>query len=397
MKAIIFTLFTLISFAASAQWLGTNPVYFNAGNVGIGTSTPGVWFGSKTLEFSDWRPVLKLTSAGTGLSTIVFTNSSVNSSTHVGEFHLNYQFDQTNNDKSLLRFGSYPANEVLTLQSSGNVAIQDNKLFGLRGLANTDTGIQFDAPSETVRISHTKDNYDRYISLGGYTSGSWSPQLTINTKTGNVGVGTANPLSKQTIQSSVASGSVAYPLSVASLSPDAASGSGVGISFFNGGNSTESQRGEQARITVKQTYYGVRPSFTISTSDYNAPYTQFIDRFMIDPQGNIGIGTTNPGSFKLAVEGKIGAREVNVTTTNPWPDYVFEPSYNLSPLDSIKTYIDKNKHLPEVPSAKEMEKNGVNLGEMNMLLLKKIEELTLYVIELRKEVNELKENQLPKK
>ncbi len=100
--------------------------------------------------------------------------------------------------------------------------------------------------------------------------------------------------------------------------------------------------------------------------------------------GNVGIGTTNPGSFKLAVNGKTWTTEVQVAVSKP-PDYVFEPTYHLSPLDSIKTYIDKNKHLPEVPSAKEMEKNGVNLGEMNMLLLKKIEELTLYVIELKKE------------
>ena len=120
------------------------------------------------------------------------------------------------------------------------------------------------------------------------------------------------------------------------------------------------------------------------------------ERLRINSFGNVGIGTTDPGSFKLAVNGKTWTTEVQVAVSKP-PDYVFEPTYHLSPLDSIKTYIDKNKHLPEVPSAKEMEKNGVNLGEMNMLLLKKIEELTLYVIELKKEVNELKENQSPKK
>jgi len=102
---------------------------------------------------------------------------------------------------------------------------------------------------------------------------------------------------------------------------------------------------------------------------------------------NVGIGTTNPGSFKLAVEGKIGAREVQVTLQSPWPDYVFEKDYKLSSLEEIKNYIDQNKHLPEVPSAKEMEKNGVQLGEMNMLLLKKIEELTLYLIEQNKRID----------
>jgi hypothetical protein len=96
--------------------------------------------------------------------------------------------------------------------------------------------------------------------------------------------------------------------------------------------------------------------------------------------GNVGIGTTTPGSFKLAVNGKIWGTEVQVALNNPGPDYVFNSDYNLLSLEEIKTYIDKNKHLPEVPSAKEMEANGVQLGEMNMLLLKKIEELTLYMI-----------------
>jgi len=81
---------------------------------------------------------------------------------------------------------------------------------------------------------------------------------------------------------------------------------------------------------------------------------------------------------------------VQVALTNPGPDYVFEPTYNLKPLAEIETYIKENKHLPEVPSAKEMEKNGVQLGEMNMLLLKKVEELTLHLIEQNKEIKELK-------
>jgi hypothetical protein len=118
--------------------------------------------------------------------------------------------------------------------------------------------------------------------------------------------------------------------------------------------------------------------------------TQNLTRLAIDVNGNVGIGTTTTGTFKLAVEGKIGAREVNVTTTTPWPDYVFTPDYSLLPLTDVKTFIDKNKHLPEVPSAKEMESNGINLGEMNTLLLKKIEELTLYMIGLKQENDLLK-------
>jgi len=105
--------------------------------------------------------------------------------------------------------------------------------------------------------------------------------------------------------------------------------------------------------------------------------------------GNVGIGTDDPGSYKLAVNGSINAAEVKVTATIPGPDYVFEKDYKLPTLGEIESYITKNKHLPEVPSAKEMEENGLQLGEMNLLLLKKIEELTLYMIEQQKRIEQL--------
>jgi hypothetical protein len=115
------------------------------------------------------------------------------------------------------------------------------------------------------------------------------------------------------------------------------------------------------------------------------------EQVRISASGNVGIGITDPGSFKLAVNGKTWSTEVQVAVTRP-PDYVFEPTYNLKPLAEIETYIKENKHLPEVPSAKEMEENGVQLGEMNMLLLRKIEELTLHLIDQNKLVWQLKED-----
>lgn len=105
--------------------------------------------------------------------------------------------------------------------------------------------------------------------------------------------------------------------------------------------------------------------------------------------GSVCIGTNTAGSFKLAVEGKIGAREINVTAANPWPDYVFDSEYELSSLAEIKAYIEKHKHLPEIPSAEEIEANGIDLGEMNRLLLKKIEELTLHIIKQNERIEKL--------
>lgn len=112
-------------------------------------------------------------------------------------------------------------------------------------------------------------------------------------------------------------------------------------------------------------------------------------KFYIHNNGNIGIGTTLPDQ-KLAVKGKVHAEEVIVDLSVPGPDYVFESDYDLISLSDLEAFIKANKHLPEIPKATEMEKNGITLGEMNMLLLKKIEELTLHVIQLKKELNSLK-------
>lgn len=107
------------------------------------------------------------------------------------------------------------------------------------------------------------------------------------------------------------------------------------------------------------------------------------DDLVIDAFGNVGIGSLNPDS-KLTVKGSIHTQEVLVDMSVPGPDYVFEKDYNLLPLAELEAYIKANKHLPEVPSAKEMEADGLNLKEMNLLLLKKVEELTLHLIEQKK-------------
>jgi hypothetical protein len=106
----------------------------------------------------------------------------------------------------------------------------------------------------------------------------------------------------------------------------------------------------------------------------------------ITPSGNIGMGTSAPGPYKLAVEGTLGARKVKVTQAIPWADYVFEKEYRLPSLAEVEKYIQQHKHLPDVPSAAEVEKNGLDLGDNQALLLKKIEELTLYAIEQEKKI-----------
>lgn len=97
--------------------------------------------------------------------------------------------------------------------------------------------------------------------------------------------------------------------------------------------------------------------------------------------GNVGIGV-NPSSYKLEVCGTIRAKEIRVETG--WCDYVFEPTYQLRPLNEVEMFLKAYKHLPEIPSQKIVETEGLKVGEMQALHMKKIEELTLYVIQLHK-------------
>ncbi len=102
-------------------------------------------------------------------------------------------------------------------------------------------------------------------------------------------------------------------------------------------------------------------------------------------EGNVGIGTSNPDT-KLTVKGQIHTEEVIIDLSVPAPDYVFKKEYNLRTIKEVEKYINKYSHLPEIPSAKEFAKNGIKQGEMDMNLLKKVEELTLYTIQQEKQI-----------
>ena len=115
-----------------------------------------------------------------------------------------------------------------------------------------------------------------------------------------------------------------------------------------------------------------------------------VERFVILQDGEVGIGTTPTLGTKLDVAGTIRAHEVKVCL-NQGCDFVFDQKYKLMPLDEPDKFVTINRHLPEVAPAAVMESEGINLSEMNALLLQKVEELTLYVIELNKEVQILKE------
>jgi hypothetical protein len=116
------------------------------------------------------------------------------------------------------------------------------------------------------------------------------------------------------------------------------------------------------------------------------------ETYLTIDKGNVGIGTTNPNN-KLDVNGTIHSKEVKVDLLG-WSDFVFKKEYKLATLEEVEKHINEKGHLENIPSEEEVLKNGINLGEMNAKLLQKIEELTLYMIEMKKDNLEIKKENI---
>ena len=117
-------------------------------------------------------------------------------------------------------------------------------------------------------------------------------------------------------------------------------------------------------------------------------------------QGAVGIGVNSgasiPAGYMLAVDGKIISEELKVQLSGSWPDYVFADNYNLKSFDHLRSFIRDNKHLPNIPPAAEVEKNGIEVGDMQKRMVEKIEELTLYILELEQRIKKLEGPQVQK-
>ncbi|MBN7817464.1 hypothetical protein [Algoriphagus pacificus] len=154
--------------------------------------------------------------------------------------------------------------------------------------------------------------------------------------------------------------------------------------FFGGEITSTNDNGSSAVVV-----FDARSSGSFVSNRNVFLWRNYTNNLMVlSPTGNLGIGTVAP-SEKLSVNGKIKAHEVNITTSG-WADYVFKADYDLMPLNEVERYISERGHLPNIPSEREVIENGVNLLEMNIKLLEKVEELTLYVIELEKKIESKK-------
>ena len=204
--------------------------------------------------------------------------------------------------------------------------------------------------------------------------GSWQQILMANSN-GNVGIGTITPNAKLDIFGNAGETTniilaADYPNSYLWRLKTIDRGNAIDLDFTVSNHADEQEQ-----------------ALRLTASNSGRPEFQLYNNAIVSNNGNVGIGTANPTS-KLTVVGNINSREVKVTV-DAGADFVFENNYNLPSLDTVDKYIKENKHLPEIASADEMKKDGINLSEMNIKLLQKIEELTLYTIEQQKNTQKL--------
>lgn len=220
--------------------------------------------------------------------------------------------------------------------------------------------------------SHTfKTSIDSYVNTDGNTYTSSTYFLGgLNYFSGNIGIGTPAPTAK---------------LEIANAPSWTANGWGKAIKL-KAAQSIELEAGIR-KFGIGATSDTLLCFFSTDTDTTALPVRY---NFVMTNSGNIGIGTLTPNNYKLAVEGTLGARRIKVTQQGNWADFVFHPEYKLPSLQEVENFIAKNGHLPEIPTAAEVKENGVDVGEMNKLLLQKVEELTLYLIQQQKEIDELK-------
>ncbi len=201
---------------------------------------------------------------------------------------------------------------------------------------------------------------------------------------GDVGVGTSNPNAKLEIVKNSGTDAVGLRLTNSSWTSNMA----TSLEFKTGGKKSV-PTSKISSIMNGAGNAGDRLGFFVQNNGTNPNNNSLVEKLSLLPNGDVGIGTINPNGWKLAVNGKIRAKEIKVETNN-WPDFVFEKNYLLPTLKEVENHINVKGHLKNIPSAKEIEENGVLLGDMNSKLLQKIEELTLYTIQQQKEIEKLK-------
>lgn len=213
-------------------------------------------------------------------------------------------------------------------------------------------------------------------------------RLTIRNE-GYIGIGTKNPDTYLSITQSTSSGNYGGYPAIEVNNPNTIGNAVSALVLRSGTVSAAGLVGAIGGLQCKSIDNATQLTWLRS---YAAAYPIYIGYNQTDlavNNGKVGIGTTNPVE-KLSVEGTILAKKVKVSQASAdWPDYVFNEDYPLMPLDSVEAFIQTNSHLPEIASASEVSKTGIDLGDNQTKLLQKIEELTLYIIQQNKTIESL--------
>uniref|UniRef100_UPI00404AB031 hypothetical protein n=1 Tax=Fulvivirga sp. TaxID=1931237 RepID=UPI00404AB031 len=353
MKNAISIMLLMITFQSFGQWTGT----------GTTTTTPA----TEVIINSGKQPT----------ATIWFTPTNLGPASP-GNYYIK-AYDYWGSTLHFQGTGD-GGNERMNVTVDGNMGI---------GTDNPQTTLHLNSPSSSIiRMTRSGANIFGYeigqstFGLYDHTNGQYKwrtkdGNVFLVETSGNVGIGTINPMSKFHIRNGV-SGAWAHSFSDLTVEDDdhvmvQLSTPNNKVGYYGFGDSDDDFVGGLQ-------YNHLEDEMTLRVNNYTSS-------MVINSANNIGIGTTNP-THKLDVNGTIHASEVLVDLNVEGPDFVFEEDYPLSSLSEIESYIKANKHLPEVPSAVQMKEEGVNVVEMQMLLLKKVEELTLLLI---KESNENKE------
>ena len=354
--------FVICSNYLSAQWLGatstTTGYIYRTGNLSLG--------GGATATNTNLPFTVNAGTIGTRSvfgSNALLGNYSGNANASVFELQSNFTTGET---YLALSSGVFPNNAVMNFTA--------NKNFSYNGIINSGFAVPFvihNGGAERFRIMST----------------------------GNVGIGTTNPLGKFQVETGISkiamgafySGAPNYMTNYVGWN---AARSGTSFTFdSDGGNNgggviATTAGGDMAFITMPTA------APTASAQVKTDAQVNANTRMIIRNDGKVGIGfpSSYPGAYKLYVTGGILTEKVKVAVngSGAWSDYVFDEEYKLASLSEVEDFILKNKHLKGIPSAKEVATNGIDVAETDASLLMKIEELTLYVIAMDKENKELK-------
>lgn len=258
--------------------------------------------------------------------------------------------------------GTASPNYPLTVRSDKGIDAGNHKVASLTRIQSGDgnAGVNISYEADGTAVTRTKLYFPGSVGVTFQLYDGGAKDVLYLNPNGNVGIGTISPESKFHVEDNSGSKFGFVMKNVHN--------SGHGLLVQGGGTS-----GSRFIMQLK-----------------DAAGT---DRLTVTDTGEVGIGTTSP-SYKLHVSGQVkGTAFISSTTT--YADFVFEDDYKLPALAEVEKFIEKNNHLPEIPSEEEARANGVNLQEMQAKLLQKIEELTLYVIELKKE-NESQQQEIEK-